>query len=1063
MVFFRNKKQQDAYAELQVTTNFTFLQGASHPEEIVLAAAARGLSAVAITDRNSFAGIVRAHTAAKQADIKLIIGVRLDFMNGRSLLVYPKDRAAYGRLCRLLTIGRRRAEKGSCHLTLDDFSALAEGQVVVLLAPEKIDPAFQDWIADVQQVAEGTIYLAAHHLYGGDDHKRITILSRLAKKNSLELLATNDVHAHMAARRPLQDVLSCIRDGCTIETAGIRLFVNAERHIKSPEEMKTLFSLWPKAISASLEITEKCQFSLDELRYEYPINAYDGRDPQTELVRLTWLGAASRFPGGMPEEVVKTLTHEINLVAELNFAPYFLTVYDIVRFARSRGILCQGRGSAANSAICFCLGITSIDPVKSELLFERFISAERGEPPDIDVDFEHERREEVIQYIYAKYGRDRAGLAATVISFRTKMAIREVGKALGLSLDTITVLAKSLWRSKDEEIQEAQVREAGLDPTAPNIRLALKLTRELMGFPRHLSQHVGGFVITHGPLEEMVPVENAAMEDRTVVQWDKDDLDALGILKIDVLGLGMLSCLRKGFDLLRQHYGLDYTLATIPQDNPHVYDMLCRADSIGVFQVESRAQMSMLPRLKPRNFYDLVVEVAIVRPGPIQGDMVHPYLRRRDGLEVVEYPKEELRQVLGKTMGVPLFQEQAMKIAIVAAGFTPSEADQLRRAMATFRKMGTIGNFQTKMVEGMVARGYERDFAERCFKQIEGFGDYGFPESHAASFALLVYASAWLKYAYPAVFAAALLNSQPMGFYAPAQIIRDARDHHVQVFAVDVNYSFWDNALEEAHTVTGVPQKALRIGFRQIKGFKELDALALVEERNNGYLSVRDLWRRSGFNAAALERLAEADAFRSLGLSRRAALWEARALSNYELPLFAHAQDKFRPGANSPNFTPVKEPQVLLPQPMLGEDVMLDYERLRLSLKAHPMELFRTDLARAKMIAAKRLEYTAHGTKVRVAGLVLNRQRPGTAKGVLFATLEDETGWINLVIWAKTFEKYRRVILGSRLLAVEGEVQKEGIVIHVVVKKAFDMDGDLSNLLEKAEAPLVLPQGRDFK
>jgi error-prone DNA polymerase len=1063
MVFSRNKKQQDAYVELQVTTNFTFLQGASHPEEMVLAAAARGLSAVAITDRNSFAGIVRAHTAAKGAGIKLIIGVRLDFMNGRSLLAYPKDRAAYGRLSRLLSIGRRRAEKGNCNLTLEDFATLAEGQVVVLLGPEQNDTGFGGWIADVLQVAEDPLYLAAHHLYRGDDMTRIRTLARLARKNGLKLLATNDVHAHMPARRPLQDVLSCIRDGCTIDMAGTRLFVNAERHIKSPQEMRSLFAEWPEAITNSLEIADKCQFNLDELRYEYPVNAYDGRDPQAELVRLTWLGAASRFPDGMSEEVVKTLTHEINLVAELNFAPYFLTVYDIVRFARSQGILCQGRGSAANSAICFCLGITSIDPVKSELLFERFISAERGEPPDIDVDFEHERREEVIQYIYAKYGRDHAGLAATVISFRTKMAIREVGKALGLSIDTITVLSKSLWRSKDEEIQEVQVREAGLDPSAPNIRLALKLTRELMGFPRHLSQHVGGFVITHGPLEEMVPVENAAMADRTVVQWDKDDLDALGILKIDVLGLGMLSCLRKGFDLLRQHYGLDYNLATLPQDDPHVYDMLCRADSIGVFQVESRAQMSMLPRLKPRNFYDLVVEVAIVRPGPIQGDMVHPYLRRRDGLENVEYPKEELRQVLGKTMGVPLFQEQAMKIAIVAAGFTPSEADQLRRAMATFRKMGTIGNFQLKMVEGMVARGYERDFAERCFKQIEGFGDYGFPESHAASFALLVYASAWMKYAYPAVFAAALLNSQPMGFYAPAQIIRDARDHHVQVFAVDVNYSFWDNMLEDAHTVTGVPQKALRIGFRQIKGFKEMDALTLVSERKNGYLSVRDLWRRSGLNAAGLERLAEADAFRSLGLSRRAALWEARALSNYELPLFAHTQDKFRPGANSPNFTPVKEPQVILPQPMLGEDVMLDYERLRLSLKAHPMELFRNDLAKARIITAKRLEYTPHGAKVRVAGLVLNRQRPGTAKGVLFVTLEDETGWINLVIWAQTFEKYRRIILGSRLLAVEGEIQKEGIVIHVVVKKAFDMDSDLANLLEKAEAPLVLPQGRDFR
>ncbi|MBL4813283.1 MAG: error-prone DNA polymerase, partial [Rhodobacteraceae bacterium] len=724
-----------AYAELQVTSNFTFLEGASHPGEMVLAAAARGLSAVAITDRNSFAGIVRAHSAAKDAHVQLIIGLRLDFMNGRSLLVYPKDRQAYGRLCRLLTLGRRRAEKGSCYLELDDFSVYAEGQIVVLLPPDEEEDAFKDWIAAVKAVAAGEVYLAAHHLYRGDDQHRIAALADLATVQGLTLLATNDVHAHVAARRPLQDVLSCIREGCTVETAGHRLFMNAERHIKTPAEMAALFADWPEALAASLAIADQCQFSLDELKYEYPTSGYGGKDPQSELVRLTWLGAADRFPGGMPEGVMKTLTHEINLVAELEFAPYFLTVYDIVRFARSQGILCQGRGSAANSAICFCLGITSIDPVKSELLFERFISAARGEPPDIDVDFEHERREEVIQYIYAKYGRDRAGLAATVISFRTKMAIREVGKALGLSVDTTTVLAKSLWRSKDEDIQEQQVREAGLDPTAPNIRLAHKLTRELLGFPRHLSQHVGGFVVTEGPLEELVPVENAAMADRTVVQWDKDDLDTLGILKIDVLGLGMLSCIRKAFDLLRLHYGLTYTLATLPEEDPHVYDMLCRADTIGVFQVESRAQMSMLPRLKPRKFYDLVIEVAIVRPGPIQGDMVHPYLRRRDGIETVDYPKEELRRVLEKTNGVPLFQEQAMKIAIVAAGFTPSEADQLRRAMATFRKMGTIGNFQVKMVEGMVERGYERDFAERCFKQIEGFADYGFPESHAAAFA----------------------------------------------------------------------------------------------------------------------------------------------------------------------------------------------------------------------------------------------------------------------------------------------------------------------------------------
>ncbi|MFC4273481.1 DNA polymerase III subunit alpha [Sneathiella chungangensis] len=1052
-----------AYAELQVTTNFTFLEGASHPDEMVLAAAARGLSAIAITDRNSFAGIVRAHSAARDARIRLIIGVRVDFMDGRSLLAYPEDRAAYGRLCRLLTLGRRRAPKGECHLTLEDFLVYAEGQVVALLPPERIDSGFEHWVETVRAAVDGTCYLVAHHLYRGDDVTRIAILAALAARKNLTLLATNDVHAHVVARRPLQDVLTCIREGCRIETAGTRLFMNAERHIKSPAEMAALFVDWPGALAAGLEIADRCRFSLDELKYEYPTGGYGDHDPQAELVRLVWLGAADRFPDGVPEAVVKTLTHEINLVAELKFAPYFLTVNDIVRFARSQGILCQGRGSAANSAICFCLGITSIDPVKSELLFERFISAERGEPPDIDVDFEHERREEVIQYIYAKYGRDRAGLAATVISFRTKMAIREVGKALGLSLDTITLLAKSLWRSKDEEIQEKQIREAGLDPEAPNIRFALELTRELAGFPRHLSQHVGGFVITEGPLEELVPIENAAMEERTVVQWDKDDLDALGILKIDVLGLGMLSCIRKAFDLLKIHYGLTYDLATMPQEDPRVYDMLCRADSIGVFQVESRAQMSMLPRLKPRNFYDLVIEVAIVRPGPIQGDMVHPYLRRRDGKETPNYPSKELQQVLQKTLGVPLFQEQAMKIAIVAAGFTPSEADQLRRAMATFRKMGTIGNFEEKMVEGMVARGYEREFAERCFKQIEGFGDYGFPESHAASFALLVYASAWLKYAYPAAFAAALLNSQPMGFYASAQIIRDARDHHVQVFNIDVNYSVWDNVLEAAHAVVGTPKKALRLGFRQIKGFKEVDAEALEAARGKGYLSIRDLWRRSGLDAAALERLAEADAFHSLGLSRRAALWEARALGDYELPLFAHAESKFRPGVNQVGFTPVKEPQVILPAPKLAEDVMLDYERLRLSLKAHPMELFRSDLAKAGMITAKRLEYVENGKKVRVAGLVLNRQRPGTAKGVIFATLEDETGWVNLVIWQKTFEKYRRIILGSRLLAVEGEVQKEGIVIHVVVKKAFDMGSKLSDLLENPETPLALPEGRNFR
>src|SRR5712671_4865536 len=777
------------YAELQVTTNFSFLRGAAHPDELVVTAAASGHAAIGITDHNSLAGIVRAHHAAKEAGIRLVVGCCLDLRDGTSLLTFPEDRAAYGRLARLLTLGKRRAPKGECHLDYADVVTHGDGQIVVALPSEAVDMA--DFTARVAADFEGRAYLTAHHLYRGDDARRLACLAALGEATGLPLVATNDVLYHLPERRPLQDVLTCIREGCTIGEAGYRLAANAERHLKPPPEMARLFRGREDAVERSLEIVERCRFSLDELRYEDPEEPVpDGQTAQQRLVELTWQGAAERFPKGVPDKIR-------DLIERLDYARYFLTVHDIVRFARRRGILCQGRGSAANSVVCYCLGITAVDPARIDVLFERFISAARNEPPDIDVDFEHERREEVIQYVYEKYGRDRAGLAATVICYRSRSAIREVGKVLGLSVDVVAALAGIVWGWSNDPIADLRVREAGLDPTDRTLRLALDLAAQLVGFPRHLSQHVGGFVITRGPLSELVPIENAAMEDRTVIEWDKDDLDTLGILKIDVLALGMLTCIRKAFALIGNHYARRFELATIPAEDPAVYEMLSRADSLGVFQVESRAQMTMLPRLKPRKFYDLVIEVAIVRPGPIQGDMVHPYLRRRSGHEEVVYPSGELREVLGKTMGVPLFQEQAMKIAIVGAGFAPEEADRLRRAMATFKRNGDIHQFRDKFVAGMVKNGYDRDFATRCFSQIEGFGTYGFPESHAASFALLVYVSSWIKCFYPEVFVCALLNSQPMGFYAPAQIVRDAREHGVEVRPADVNHSFWDCTLEE--------------------------------------------------------------------------------------------------------------------------------------------------------------------------------------------------------------------------------------------------------------------------
>ncbi|MCP4328148.1 MAG: error-prone DNA polymerase [Alphaproteobacteria bacterium] len=1034
-----------AYAELQVTSNFSFLRGASHPQELVAAARTNGLHAIALTDRNSLAGIVRAHAAANEVGMRLIVGTRLDLQDAPSLLCFPTDRAAYGRLTRLLTLGRRRAPKGDCHLTLADLADHRDGQVLILVPPQDQDIELTE-IKAVKDKINSKLYLSASAPYGPRDHARIARLADLAVAADTPLVATNDVHAHSRARRLLQDVLTCIREGCTIAQAGYRLHANGERHIKPAAEMTRLFGDHPEAIARTIEIADRCRFSLDELRYEYPVDpAPEDGSPQAALERLTWAGARARFGAEVPAKVRTMIEHELTLIGELDYAPYFLTVHDIVRFARDNGILCQGRGSAANSAICYCLGITAVDPSRLDLLFERFVSAERNEPPDIDVDFEHERREEVIQYIYGKYGRDRAGLAATVISYRAKSAIREVGKVMGLSQDTVGALSKSVWGWSKEGIDDDYVREIGLDPGERNLHLALGLARELIGFPRHLSQHVGGFVITKEPLDEMVPIENAAMEDRTVIQWDKDDLDAAGMLKIDVLGLGMLTCIRKAFDLIERHYDKRYSLATVPAEDPAVYDMLCKADSIGVFQVESRAQMTMLPRLKPRAFYDLVIEVAIVRPGPIQGDMVHPYLRRRHGEEKVDYPSEELRQVLGKTLGVPLFQEQAMRIAIVGAGFTPAEADRLRRAMATFKKTGQIHTFREKLVAGMVARSYDEDFAHRCFNQIEGFGEYGFPESHAASFALLVYVSAWLKCHYPAVFACALLNSQPMGFYAPAQIVRDARDHGVEVRPADVNISTWDHSLEPAHEGS----MALRLGLRQVKGLKETEVEKLIAARGNGYPDIRTLWRRAGVTPQSLEALARADAFGSMDLARRDAWWEIRALGPAPLPLFAAAQEDDR-GADQP---------VALPDMPLGEQVMNDYAALRLTLKAHPIALLRHDLAREGVIPAARLMHLQNGDKVRVAGLVLVRQRPGSAKGVIFATLEDETGVANIVVWPPIFERFRRQVIGTTLMRVTGKMQREGIVIHVVA----DLIEDLSERLVHLSGDEVVHPGRDTR
>ena len=1221
------------YIEFATASNFSFLRGASHPEELMLQASALGLSGLGLCDRNSVAGVVRAHLIKREQKLALAYhpGARLVFADGTpDILAYPRDRAGWGRLCRLLTRGNRRAQKGQCILFLDDLIEHIDGLELIVMehstwelselpvlrgkdqtentpdgkainpgnepaphaviAPppplagegqgggrhkdscnlppspplprtrgreqteqtakasppkkaklrlvasneKKRSGAKADLLHRLTVAAPGRVRLAACMLYRGDDRARLRERAALANQAGVPLIAVNDVLYHHSDRRELQDVLTCIREHLTIDTAGRRLAVNAERYLKPPHEMARIFEHAPEAVAETLALDHALTFSLDELKYEYPDETIAGfASPQEALEHLAWQGARERYPEGIDDEVRQSLANEFALIASCNYAPYFLTVYDIVRYARAQDILCQGRGSAANSTVCYCLGITSVDPVRGGLLFERFISAERHEPPDIDVDFEHERREEVIQYIYGKYGRARAGIAGTVISYRGRSAIREVGKVFGLSEDMIGALSSSIWGMGGGSVRESELTRAGIDVTSPRMTKMRALTEEIQSFPRHLSQHVGGFVMTRSRLDEVVPVMNGAMDDRTHVEWDKDDLDALGILKVDVLGLGMLTCIRKAFDLVAQHYGdveqkkhpKKLTLATVPAEEEAVYRMLCRADSLGVFQVESRAQMSMLPRLRPEKFYDLVIEVAIVRPGPIQGDMVHPYLRRRQKLEPVSYPSTALEAVLGKTLGVPLFQEQAMKIAIVAGGFTPGEADQLRRAMATFKRTGTIGNFRTKMIEGMVRNGYPRDFAERCFKQIEGFGEYGFPESHAASFALLVYASAWLKCRYPDAFAAALLNAQPMGFYAPAQIVRDVREHGVEVRPVDVNHSHWDATLEDgppaATRLHDLHREmsddihathALRLGFRQIKGLREDDAQLI--HQSAPYTSVRDVWLRTGLSPRIIERLADADAFGSLGLTRRQALWAAKALGRVgdkddDLPLFgagcdtegsidhvavepfasppplagegqgggmdedsfgltpspplprrkgvyarlrrakrereqSGANDKI--GADNPHHQP--EPQITLPPMQPGEEVVNDYRFLQLSLRAHPASFLRADLARRGIIRNAELRTRRTGERVAVSGLVTIRQRPGTAQGVIFMTIEDETAVANIIVWPKTFERFRPLVLGARYIAVTGEMQKESDVIHVVAHRLDDLTPLLARLTQ---------------
>ena len=1052
------------YVELQVTTNYSFLRGASHVEELVAAAKAMGMAALGVTDRNTLAGIARAHARALEAGVRLVVGCRLDLRDGLPVLAYPLDRAGYGGLCRLLTEGKRRAGHGApCDLGWADLERCGDGLLVVLL-PDMADTALPPALHRLQEGFAGRCYLALTLRRRPGDAARLQALAEMAGAAGVPDVVTGDVLYHAPGRRILQDVVTCIREGCTIDGAGYRRERFADRHLKPPAEMARLHARHPEALARSAEIAARCTFSLAELRYQYPDESgIPGEPPQAALERRVQEALPDRYPGGAPPEVERQLRHELRLIGELAYAPYFLTVDSIVRFARGRGILCQGRGSAANSAVCYVLGVTSIDPVRSGLLFERFISAERREPPDIDVDFEAGRREEVIQWVYEHYGRDRAALCATVMRFRARGAIRDVGKVMGLPEDVTGALAAQVWGGHDggtagprpapeagsREAGEAHAAALGLNLGDRRLQLAIELAAELTGFPRQLGTHPGGFVLTEDLLSGLVPVQPAAMADRQVIEWDKDDIDALKWMKVDVLGLGMLSAMQRAFAFLEARDGTVIGLAGIPAEDPATYAMIRRADTLGTFQIESRAQMAMLPRLKPTTFYDLVVQVAIVRPGPIQGDMVHPYLRRREGLEKPYYPKPELERVLGKTLGVPLFQEQAMQVAIHCAGFTPGEADQLRRSMATFKVTGGVSHFRDKLIEGMVANEYERDFAERTFSQLEGFGSYGFPESHAASFALVAYTSSWMKCHHPDVFCAALLNSQPMGFYAPAQVVRDAQEHGVEVRPVCVNASRWDCTLE-ART-DGRRGSAVRLGLRMAKGLAEADGAALVLHRaDRPYAGVEELWRRAGLPAAALERLAEADAFGGLGLDRRRAVWQVTALAGAVLPLFAAADGAGRPRPE------LVEPPVALPPMPEGGEVVEDYRSTGLSLRRHPVAFLRPALQARGMIACRDLLHLRDGRRVVVPGLVLVRQKPGSAKGVMFITAEDETGVANLVLWPDRFLAQRRLVLGAGMIACHGRVQREGEVVHVVADRLEDLTPMLRGIGGQ-DAPLPVP------
>ena len=1053
MEFLREIMGKKQYSELHAMSNFSFLQAASHPEELIHQASSFGMKAIAITDINSVTGLVRAHLAAKDKGIKLVIGARLTFEDGPDLLIYPTNKAAYGCLTKLLTLGKRRAVKGSCKLYLSDLNksefCYGEGQIVIVVPPSdifvstsivsykircrnkqqsnhisffEIKKTFKKQLFHLKKFFKEFVYLSVSYNYSYKSKKRISALSQLSTFYNIPLVATNDVLIHSPSRKPLLDVITCIRNGVTIHEAGYLLGPNAERHLKSPNQMAKLFLELPDAILRTSEIVDLCQFSLDELSYEYPCDLVPFNSTlESELSRLVSEGAKKRYPSGVPKKVFTQIKYELKIINSLGFAPYFLTVYDIIRYAESQNIFCQGRGSAANSVVCYCLGITAVDPNRIELLFERFISADRGEPPDIDIDFENGRREEVIQYIYKKYGREKASMTATVITYKTKGALREVGKVLGLSEDNITTLQKISWRRCLSDITDKHIQDFGLDPTASAIRMTIFFADEIRSFPRHLSQHTGGMVISNRPLCEIVPIANAAMAERTVIEWDKNDLDTLGILKIDILALGMLTCIHKAFDLISSYYGKVFDLANIPSEDPMVYSMLCKADAVGVFQVESRAQMSMLPRLKPRSFYDLVIEVAIVRPGPIQGDMVHPYLRRRNGKESIYIPSKKLNPILKKTLGVPLFQEQAMKIAIVAANFTPQEADRLRRTLSTFRNSNDINILEKKFLYGMKRNGYDSNFAKYCFKQIASFSNYGFPESHAASFALLVYISSWIKCHYPAVFTCALLNSQPMGFYAPAQLIRDAKAHGVEVKPICINASYWDCTLESS---SGGP--ILRLGFRQIKGIRKSDILRLIELRNTPFKNISNLYFRTKLSKVVLEYLAQADVFHSLEIKRHEAVWEIKGIDdNNSSTLFANIKKQ--------------ETQVNLSDLCFKREVIEDYKTTRLSLKSHPLATIRAKLTDIGYNKCNILASTDLRKKVRISGLLITRQQPASAKGIIFITIEDESAFANLIVLPNILEKFRYNILAASILGVTGTVQREGIVTHVLVEEAVDL------------------------